>query len=477
MVQLSNVFYREEFESVPFGKRLLLLPHCLRDQKECQGDYDQVQLVCKGCGSCILADFRKKGEELGYTILIAEGTPVVIRILLEHDLEGVLGVSCLDSMEKAFKRVQESGIPCIGVPLLVDGCKDTKVDDAEVLKQVEVISPNAKAKARKRNIDKLASSVFLKALQTYPEPKTTTEEIAKEYLLAGGKRIRPFLSIAVYSTLTKEEDIPQDVYNVALAIEMFHKASLIHDDLEDNSLIRYNIPTLHVKYNPGVAINIGDFMLGLGYLLLTNISEHLGPEIQARVIRTISNAHKCMGLGQGKELLWDLERGTEVCRDDILEIYENKTSQAYIASIVTGALMADASVDLVKVLEEYSMAFGVAFQIHDDLDDISLNVDGSFRSCPDIDNAKPTLLLALALEALGSADRKRLLRLFKKKKRSKKDCEAIYELFVKAGAVEKAREIMEDYSSRADSLLEKVEEKPLRNVLKKVKERALEEKG
>ncbi len=127
---------------------------------------------------------------------------------------------------------------------------------------------NIIAEISKKSIDELADNVFLKAMEIYPKPSTSTEVIAKEYFIIGGKRIRPLLGVAVYSTLSNKKDIPEYVYRIALAGELFHKASLIHDDIEDASLLRNGEPTLHNQYNEGISINIGDFLIGLGYNLI-----------------------------------------------------------------------------------------------------------------------------------------------------------------------------------------------------------------
>ena len=411
---------------------------------------------------------------MGYAILIAEGTPIVVRMLLEKDIEGVLGISCLTSMERTFDRVRESGIPCLGVPLLVDGCKDTKVDEQEVFECMEVISEGAATDPGRNTIDRLAGSIFLKAMEQYPDPYYPTETMARKYVLAGGKRLRPFLAVAVYATLSDEEDIPEHVYTVALAIELFHKASLVHDDIEDGSLRRYGEPTLHNQYNEGVAINVGDFMLGLGYNLLIEVKDGMNPDLHLQVMEIISQVHRNMSVGQGGELLWHFNRNKRLTKDDIIDIYEKKTAEAYRASVLMGAVMAGVTKDTIAALEGYSRAFGIAFQINDDLKDMGLKGNGPAGSSTEVHEGRPTLMLALSLEILGEKDRKQLLRLMSKKKRSDKDSGRIYDLFVKAGAIDIASQILQDYSAEADQALLQIKRKPLRTLLKKVKERALE---
>src|SRR5260370_28645205 len=74
LVALSNEFWREQVQAVAFKRRLLLLPHCLKHAEGCPADYDEFGLDCKKCGACSVADFKIKAEELGYKVLVSEGT-------------------------------------------------------------------------------------------------------------------------------------------------------------------------------------------------------------------------------------------------------------------------------------------------------------------------------------------------------------------------------------------------------------------
>jgi hypothetical protein len=82
MVALSNEFWREQVQAVDFKRRLLLLPHCLKNAEGCPADYDEFGLDCKKCGACSVADFKVKAEELGYKVLVSEGTPIVLKIIV-----------------------------------------------------------------------------------------------------------------------------------------------------------------------------------------------------------------------------------------------------------------------------------------------------------------------------------------------------------------------------------------------------------
>src|SRR5205823_11333783 len=78
MVALSNEFWREQVQAVDFKRRLLLLPHCLKHAEGCPADYDEFGLDCRKCGACSVADFKTKAEDLGYKVLVSEGTPIVL---------------------------------------------------------------------------------------------------------------------------------------------------------------------------------------------------------------------------------------------------------------------------------------------------------------------------------------------------------------------------------------------------------------
>src|SRR5258707_880904 len=97
-----------------------------------------------------------------------------------------------------------------------------------------------------------------------------TEKIGREWLARAGKRWRPFLTVSAYQALRSatESVVPEGVRKIAIAVECFHKASLIHDDIEDNDAFRYGEKTLHEQYGVALALNVGDLLIGEGYRLI-----------------------------------------------------------------------------------------------------------------------------------------------------------------------------------------------------------------
>ena len=81
MVLIGNFFWKRQFLALPFERRMLLLPHCLKHAEGCPADYDEFGLDCDKCGACSIADYKVTAEKLGYKVLVAEGSPVVLKLL------------------------------------------------------------------------------------------------------------------------------------------------------------------------------------------------------------------------------------------------------------------------------------------------------------------------------------------------------------------------------------------------------------
>src|SRR5262245_56201417 len=123
----------------------MLLPHCLKNAEGCPADYDEFGLDCKKCGACEVGDFRTKAEQLGYKVLVSEGTPIVLKIIVSGHIDAIVGVACLNVLEKAFDKVLLAGIPCIATPLLSSNCKNTSVDNDWVSQMIELKTEPAPA--------------------------------------------------------------------------------------------------------------------------------------------------------------------------------------------------------------------------------------------------------------------------------------------------------------------------------------------
>ena len=148
MVCLANEFWREQVSAIDFKRRLLLLPHCLKNAEGCPADYDEFGLDCRKCGACSVADFKTKAEELGYKVLVSEGTPIVLKIIVSGHIDAIVGVACLNVLEKALDKILLAGIPCVAAPLLSSNCRSTSVDDDWVSELIDLKIEPPKVKTR-----------------------------------------------------------------------------------------------------------------------------------------------------------------------------------------------------------------------------------------------------------------------------------------------------------------------------------------
>ena len=114
------------------------MPHCLKHAEGCPADYDEFGLECKKCGACSIADFRGLADEMGYKVLVAEGSPIVLKIIVSGYVDAIVGVACLNVLEKAIDKILLAGIPCMAVPLLSSDCRNTSVDDDWVMRMIKI---------------------------------------------------------------------------------------------------------------------------------------------------------------------------------------------------------------------------------------------------------------------------------------------------------------------------------------------------
>jgi geranylgeranyl pyrophosphate synthase len=368
MVCCGNAIWRQVVKTVPYNRRIFLLPQCLKNSRLCQGQQDELGLLCSECGNCSISGFLREAENLGYVAIVTEGTTITARLIESGKVDAVIGVGCMEVLQKMFVSVSKFSIPGIGIPLLSDGCIDTQAD-MEWIKE-ELYQYDNSASFHLHNLNYLrnrTSSLFgeEQLSRILNLDNTATGQLVQESLLAGGKRLRPLLTVLAYDAFSSQTDT-SDLNRLALSIECFHKASLIHDDIEDNDDTRYGKETLHARYGVPIAINIGDLLIGEGYRLITESS--LPPDVLRDCLKIVSQGHRTISIGQGTELL-ALKNHQCLTLKELLQVFENKTAAAFKVSLLLGARAAGADSSSLEMLEQFSTLIGVAYQIKDDLED------------------------------------------------------------------------------------------------------------
>ncbi|MBU1369205.1 MAG: polyprenyl synthetase family protein [Bacteroidetes bacterium] len=220
----------------------------------------------------------------------------------------------------------------------------------------------------------------------------------------GGKRLRPLLTLLACDLF--DGDTEKALYP-ALAVEVFHNFTLVHDDIMDKAPLRRGKETVYKKWNSDIAILSGDTMFAMAYQYTLQTDAALIPDI----LQVFSKA--AIEVCEGQQLDMDFETETEVSLADYLNMIRLKTAVLLGASLEIGAVIAGAAKKDVKAIYDFGMALGMAFQLKDDLLDVyGKQEDFGKMSGGDIAANKKTYLFLKALEMANTEDREKLLALY-----------------------------------------------------------------
>ena len=469
---INNQLWREPLAAVPYERRLLLLPKCLRVEEHCPAPFDELGLLCKKCGMCSIQDLQEEAERMGYAVLVAEGSPIVMAIIETGQIEAIVGVSCLHVLEKVYGYMEAAAIPGIALPLLQDDCIDTNVDLEQVWDAVHLTSDDQTRRLDLAGLrDEVRSWFTTEAIDELLGPATTeTERLGRAWLARGGKRWRPVLATAVHRALELDgaaDGDPvalEDVQRLALAVECFHKASLVHDDIEDGDDERDGRATLHAEHGVAVALNVGDYLLGEGYALLAGCD--LPPAIRAEMLRLAADGHRTLCLGQGEELLWQRDP-KPLKAAEVVEIFRRKTAPAFEIALRIGATSRGAGGALHDTLKAFSDALGVAYQIRDDLDDLR-----QAETAGVVPEQRPTLPWALAHMTARKARKPEVATAWFGRAQ---DAAAAHELLRELEISNRCQELLEAYKEEAIRSLRAVDSPNVKGLLRRLVGKIFEE--
>jgi geranylgeranyl pyrophosphate synthase len=465
-ILVSNAAWRDTLAKIPYDRRLLLLPKCLREEDKCPAPFDEFGLLCKECGLCSIQDLTVEADRLGYAVLVAEGSAIVRQMIETGKIEAVVGVSCINVLEKSFPHMEAAAIPGVAIPLLQDDCINTTVDLDWVWDLIHLTSNDKTYRldldGLKKDVKEWFSSESLDALMGPAADETS--KLARAWLAKDGKRWRPYLaacaSMAIQSD--RHDDPPpasRDLKKLAVAVECFHKASLIHDDIEDGDEKRYGTSTLHAEVGIPIALNVGDFLLGEGYRLIGELS--VEPAVKVDMLRAASAGHLTLSRGQGRELAWTRNPGP-LSSIEVLDIFRQKTAPAFEVALTLGAFLGGADAETHEVLRKYSESLGIAYQIRDDIEDCSGEGDSN-----DVVGRRPSVILAIALKRAEEGAEKNLLRSLFSANPPKVNGE-LHQVLKERKAIEKAEELLEAYKEDAIRSLRFLSNATLKGLLRRV---------
>lgn len=181
-----------------------------------------------------------------------------------------------------------------------------------------------------------------------------------------GKQLRPLLSLLIAKACSGDASLPEDSIRVAAAAELLHNATLLHDDVADESDYRRGSPTLNSLMGPSVSVLVGDYWL-VSAMNEIQAAEHFGPRLISIFSRTLTH------LAEGEMLQLQKARGGDTSEDDYLRIIFSKTASLFEAAAVAAAISVNSSPETEDAVRQYAVSLGLAFQIRDDIFDYSGN--------------------------------------------------------------------------------------------------------
>jgi len=272
---------------------------------------------------------------------------------------------------------------------------------------------------------------------------TALYEASRHLPFAGGKRIRPFL------TMISCESVSSDVQKAlpfAAGLELMHNFTLVHDDIMDHSMLRRKLPAVHVKFGEPTAILSGDLLFAKSFeaILETSVDFSKLKQLQQDFIDCV------IAICEGQQLDMEFEQQKTVPEQDYLDMISKKTAGLFELSSKGGGLIGGGNLQEVAALKRYGMALGLAFQIWDDYLDMSSTTTTLGKDIGnDIRNGKKTLIAVHCLSHATGKQKKLLDDIFGNRSASEHDVAKVYDLFSELGSVEYAQQRALQYTNQA----------------------------
>ena len=241
------------------------------------------------------------------------------------------------------------------------------------------------------------------AISHFPNEPASLYGAAQYFLGIGGKRVRPVMCLMGNELF---DEVNPDAWHAAVAIELFHNFTLIHDDIMDKAPLRRGKPTVHEKYSEATALLSGDVMMVVAYDWLNKIK---APFLH-KIIQLFNKTAR--EVCEGQQLDMDFEKRDSVTMDEYIQMIELKTSVLLAASLKMGALLGGAGEGNQQHLYGYGKSLGIAFQVQDDyLDAFGDPQKFGKQVGGDIIANKKTFLMIHALEVASASEKKELMSL------------------------------------------------------------------
>lgn len=313
----------------------------------------------------------------------------------------------------------------------------------------------------KEPIQKEYEEFKIKFREAFQSNNELINVVNKYILQKTGKQIRPLLTLLAAKSLGV---INEDTYRCAIAMEMLHTASLIHDDVVDESDERRGQASVNSKWNNKISILIGDYLLSQS-LAIANQTKNL------KILDKITSLGK--QLSEGELIQMDNVKNINCKEDKYFEVIKKKTASLFETCTYAGAVSVGANSEEIEKLRKFGEIYGICFQIKDDIFDyISTEKKIGKPVGNDIREGKITLPLIYALNQ--SEEKNTYLEIIKNKNFTKENIEKIIDFVIKNKGIEYAKQKMKEYQEKANLLLETIENQEIKHSLELVLQHTIE---
>ena len=280
-------------------------------------------------------------------------------------------------------------------------------------------------------------------------------EVSGHIVNSGGKRIRPAICILVAKTLGYSES---DLIQLESSIELLHTATLIHDDVVDESLIRRGKESIQAKWDDAHGVLVGDFVYSKAFQLMANFDN-------PKIIRELANATN--KISEGEVLQLSMKKQSNLSEEDYFNIIDRKTAELFKVSAVTAGILCKCTKPEIDSLNNFATSLGLAFQIQDDILDYfgQENLTGK-KVGKDYEEGKFTLPIILSLKTMNQTNKTKLLSLFETRKI--KDFAEILALMESEKILEQLQTIFTRYSNECINELKKLPNNQYRDALENI---------
>jgi len=294
---------------------------------------------------------------------------------------------------------------------------------------------------------------FRKAMQSHV---SLLDRIMHYIVKRKGKQMRPMF---VFLAAGSSGGITESTYRAASLIELLHTATLVHDDVVDDSNLRRGFFSINALWKNKIAVLVGDYLLSRGLLLAVDHGDF-------ELLKIVSTAVRKMS--EGELLQIEKARKLDITEDVYYEIITAKTASLIASCCATGASSTGAAAEEVKRFHDFGEAVGIAFQIKDDLFDYEQAEQTGKPRGIDIKEHKMTLPLIYTLNQSGSSDKRFIINTVKSYSDDKKRVEQVIKMVMEAGGLVYARDKMHHFQNQAFSLIEELKESEYKKSLKQL---------